>query len=323
MLDRRAFLVAGGSSLALLGLDAPLGAQGAVVTRRSIRGMSVNDPDLAAMRRAVAAMKRLPQSDCAQLDPLRRHPPQFLSARQLVLPAVAPRLHPRVRAHLPGIVGHVRLRAAVLELDRGPAIPGGVRRRRPRLQSAVSSAARRRQRPAARRRHGRSGGDVGHHDQSGFRSFRQHAAARPEQRRHVMAAAGRFRDGSGVQSAQRRAPGDRWQHVGGRAVGARSDLLPASCQRRPAVVRPEQAGNANSPDPMSRNFAFNGNFIDGAGSPWNVSVGDLGSPAALGYCYDDDTEPFAADLVMVTGDLMTKSCKPTGAWTLARRPVRA
>jgi len=43
-------------------VDAPLGAQGAVVTRRSIRGMSANDPDLAAMRRAVAAMKRLPQS---------------------------------------------------------------------------------------------------------------------------------------------------------------------------------------------------------------------------------------------------------------------
>ena len=32
------------------------------MTRRSIRGMSANDPDLAAMRRAVAAMKRLPQS---------------------------------------------------------------------------------------------------------------------------------------------------------------------------------------------------------------------------------------------------------------------
>ena len=48
------------------------------------------------------------------------------------------------------------------------------------------------------------------------------------------------------------------------------------------------------------------NFIDGAGSPWNVSVGDLGSPAALGYRYDDDTEPFAADLVMVTGDVMTE-----------------
>ena len=43
--------------------DAPFRAQGAGVTRRSIRGMSANDPDLAAMRRAVAAMKALPQSD--------------------------------------------------------------------------------------------------------------------------------------------------------------------------------------------------------------------------------------------------------------------
>jgi len=57
---------------------------------------------------------------------------------------------------------------------------------------------------------------------------------------------------------------------------------------------------------MWRNFAFNGNFIDGAGSPWNVSVGDLGSPAALGYRYDDDTEPFAADVVLAAGDVMTE-----------------
>jgi len=62
MLHRRAFLAAAGSSLALLGSNA-LFAQGAGVRRRSVRGMSANDPDLAAMRRAVAAMKALPQSD--------------------------------------------------------------------------------------------------------------------------------------------------------------------------------------------------------------------------------------------------------------------
>ena len=65
-------------------------------------------------------------------------------------------------------------------------------------------------------------------------------------------------------------------------------------------------GNANSPEPMWRNFAFNRNFVDGDGSPWNVAVGDLGSPAALGYRYDDDDGPFAADLVMPAGDLMTE-----------------
>src|SRR5258708_35688257 len=63
MLNRRAFLAAGGSSLAMLGAAQPLRAQGAAVTRRSVRGMTANDPDLAAMRRAVAAMKALPQSD--------------------------------------------------------------------------------------------------------------------------------------------------------------------------------------------------------------------------------------------------------------------
>ena len=65
-------------------------------------------------------------------------------------------------------------------------------------------------------------------------------------------------------------------------------------------------GNANSPEPMWRDFAFNRNFVDADGSPWNVGVGELGSPAALGYRYDDDDGPFAADLVMPTGDLMTE-----------------
>jgi tyrosinase len=65
-------------------------------------------------------------------------------------------------------------------------------------------------------------------------------------------------------------------------------------------------GNANSPEPMWRGLAFNRNFINPDGSPWNVSVGDLGSPAALGYRYDDDNDPFAADMVMPSGDLMTE-----------------
>ena len=63
MLDRRAFLTAGGLTLASLGASQPLRAQGATVTRRSVRGMTASDPDLAAMSRAVAAMKALPASD--------------------------------------------------------------------------------------------------------------------------------------------------------------------------------------------------------------------------------------------------------------------
>ena len=62
MLHRRAF-VTGASALAMLGgIRASVG-QGATGTRRSVRGMTANDPDLAAYRRGVAAMKALPASD--------------------------------------------------------------------------------------------------------------------------------------------------------------------------------------------------------------------------------------------------------------------
>ena len=106
--------------------------------------MTANDPDLAAMRRAVAAMKALPQSDPRNwirfADIHRNFCPHgnwyFLPWHRAYILVV--------RAHLPGAVGQARLRAAVLELDRRPAIPGGVRGRRPQLQSAQSSAARRR-----------------------------------------------------------------------------------------------------------------------------------------------------------------------------------
>ena len=264
MLDRRAFLVAGGSSLALLGRMRRSARKAQASRGAPVRGMSANDPDLAAMRRAVAAMKAAAAVRSAQLDPLRRHPPQFLSARQTgtscrgTAPTSAS--FERICRELSG---KSRLCAAVLELDRGPAIPGGVRRRRPQLQSAVSSAARRRQRPAARRRHGRSGGDVGHHDQSGFRSFRQHAAARPEQRRRVMAAAGsvprptlEFNPHDGVHQA-----------IGGNmSVVALSARDPIFFLHHANVDRLWSAwnrrGNANSPEPMWRDFAFNGNFID-------------------------------------------------------------
>ncbi|MEI8152282.1 MAG: tyrosinase family protein [Hyphomicrobiales bacterium] len=60
-------------------------------------------------------------------------------------------------------------------------------------------------------------------------------------------------------------------------------------------------GNANSPEAMWRDFAFNRNFIHPDGSPWSVAVGDL-TPAGLGYRYDDEEGPFAADLVQASGD---------------------
>jgi tyrosinase len=68
-------------------------------------------------------------------------------------------------------------------------------------------------------------------------------------------------------------------------------------------------GNANSPDPLWRTFAFNRNFINADGSPWNVGVGELGSTPALGYRYDGDDGPFAAELLRPTGDLMTEKLR--------------
>jgi hypothetical protein len=56
----RRLFIAGTATLAMVGTRWDVAAQGAAVTRRSVRGMSANDPDLAAMSRAVAAMKALP-----------------------------------------------------------------------------------------------------------------------------------------------------------------------------------------------------------------------------------------------------------------------
>ena len=194
MLDRRAFLVAGGSSLALLGPDAPLRAQGAVVTRRSIRGMSANDPDLAAMRRAVAAMKRLPQSDARNwirfADIHRNFCPHanwyFLPWHRAYIRAferICRELSGKPDFALPywNWTADRQFPAAFAAGDRNsnplfhprPGVANGLRLTDDMVGPAVMSA---------------------HHEQSGLRSFRQHAAARPEQRRRVMAAAGRLRD---------------------------------------------------------------------------------------------------------------------------------
>src|SRR5262249_42124621 len=64
-------------------------------------------------------------------------------------------------------------------------------------------------------------------------------------------------------------------------------------------------GNANTPEQTWRDFAFNGNF---PGLP-NVRVGDLVSPPALGYRYDDDNSPFAADVALPSGDLLTEKLR--------------
>ena len=192
MLNRRAFLTAAPRRWRRLARARSANAQGAGVTRRSIRGLSANDPDLAAMRRAVAAMKRASAIRCTQLDTLRRHPSQFLSARQLVFPAVASRLYPRLRAHLPGMSGKRDFALPYWNWTSDRQFPAAFAAG-DRNSNPLFIRARRRRRHAAARRHGRPAGDLAHHEQPGLRGLRQHAAARPGQRGGVMAAPARLR----------------------------------------------------------------------------------------------------------------------------------
>jgi hypothetical protein len=57
---------------------------------------------------------------------------------------------------------------------------------------------------------------------------------------------------------------------------------------------------------MWRDFAFSGQFVREGGGRWDVGVGDLGSPSALGYRYDDDDGPFAADVMLPMGHALTE-----------------
>ena len=158
-----------------------------------------------------------------------------------------------------------------------------------------------------------------HHEQSGFRGFRQHAAARPEQRRRVMAAPARLHDRAGVQSAQRRASGDRRQHVGGRAVGARSDLLPASRQRRPAVDRLEPARQRQQPGADVAQFRLQREFHRSAtvrpGTSASASSVRRRRSATATTTMTARSPPISC---MPTGDLMTEKLHAYRRMDLAR-----
>jgi hypothetical protein len=73
-------------------------------------------------------------------------------------------------------------------------------------------------------------------------------------------------------------------------------------------------GNANSSEAMWRNFAFNRNFLTGGGAAWDVSVGDLNSTPALGYRYDGDDSPFAANVAMPVGDPVIEKAPTAAPW---------
>lgn len=305
MLNRRAFVTAGAASLATIGASMKIAAQGAAVTRRSVRGMSASDPDLAAMRRAVARMKALPPSDA-------RNWIRFADIHRNFCPHGNWYFLPWHRAYILSFERIVR----ELSGKRDFALPywnWTADRQFP----AAFAAGDRSSNPLFHPRPGvarlRLGEDmVGQSvisrilnspDFEAFGSTRprgQNSAAASWQRRPGAKTEFEFNPHDGIHQA-----------IGGDMsvveISARDPIFflhHANVDRLWTAWN--RRGNPNSPEPIWRDFAFNRNFINPDGSPFNTGVGALGAPDALGYRYDDDDGPFAADLVPPAGDLMTE-----------------
>jgi tyrosinase len=304
MLDRRAFLAASTSALATLGAS-PLQAQGAVVTRRSVRGMTANDPDLAAMRRAVAAMKALPASDP-------RNWARFADVHRNFCPHGNWYFLPWHRAYLLSFERAVRELSGKADfalpywnwtLDRAfpAAFAGGDRDSNPLFHP----------------RPGVEGGLRLADDMVGPQvisrvmaspDFEAFGSARP---RGQDSTSSQWQRRLGAKTELEFNPHDGvHQSVGGNFsvvdLSARDPIFflhHANIDRLWATWNAR--GNANSPEPAWRDFAFNGNFPGLA----NVRVGDVISPPALGYRYDDDDSPFAADVRLPSGDPLTEKLR--------------
>jgi tyrosinase len=295
MLHRRAF-VAGASALAVLAPIRAGVAQGAAGTRRSVRGMAANDPDLAAYRRAVAAMKSLPASDPRNWN-------RFAAIHAAFCPHGNWYFLPWHRAYL------VTLEAIVRDLADKPdfALPYWDWTAQRELPPAFA-AGNPRNNPLNHRRPGFAAGDTLPDDMVGTQVISR-VLASPD-----------YEEFGSTRPRGQNSAAPQWQ----RRLGARTELefnphdgvhgtLGGDMSQVPAASRDpifylhhanvdriwalwNARGNANSPEPFWRNFVFRNNFINPDGTPWNVAVGNLQSPAALGYRYDDEEAPFAADV---------------------------
>jgi tyrosinase len=305
MLNRRAFVTAGAASLATIGASVRIAAQGAAVTRRSVRGMSARDPDLAAMARAVARMKALPQSDA-------RNWTRFADIHRNFCPHGNWYFLPWHRAYILSFERIVRELSGKRDFalpywnwtaDRQfpAAFAAGDRNSNPLFHPRPGAA-------RVRLAEDMVGPSVisrilNSPDFEAFGSTRprgQNSAAASWQRRLGAKTELEFNPHDGVHQA-----------IGGNmSVVELSARDPIFFLHHANVDRLWNAwnrrGNANSPEPIWRDFAFNRNFINPDGSPFDIGVGALGAPDPLGYRYDDDNGPFAADLVRPDGDLMTE-----------------
>lgn len=297
MLHRRAFFAgAGALGAAMLGTLRVSVGQGAVGTRRSVRGMALNDPDLAAYRRGVQAMRALPPSDPRNWN-------RFADIHSRFCPHGNWYFLPWHRAYLVALEGIIRDLADKPDFAL-PYWDWTAQRQLPPAFATGNSGSN----PLAHPRPEFAPGDSLPDDMVG-----QQVIARILSSPDFEAFGSARARGQNSASAQ-------WQ----RRIGARTELefnphdgvhgaLGGNMASVPMASRDpifflhhsnvdriwamwNARGNANSPDPMWRNFVFNRNFIDANGSPWNVNVNGLQSTAALGYRYDDEEGPFAADV---------------------------
>jgi tyrosinase len=299
-------MLAGASSFATLGAPAQISAQSGLVTRRSVRGMTTRDPDLAAMSRAVARMKALPESDP-------RNWIRFADIHRNFCPHGNWYFLPWHRAYIASFERVCR----ELSGKRDFALPYW-NWTSDRQFPAAFSAGDRSSNPLWHARPGVAGGLRLAEDMVGPQvisrimqspDFEAFGSTRPRGQNDASA---RWQRSLGSKTELEFNPHDGvHQSIGGNmsqvSLSARDPIFylhHANIDR--LWTDWNRRGNANSAEAMWRNFSFNGNFVNGNGSRWDVGVGDLLTPPALGYRYDDDSGPFAADLVRPTGDLLTE-----------------
>lgn len=309
MLDRRAFLIAGASQLALLGGTARISAQGATVTRRSVRGMTMRDPDLAAMARAVQRMKALPQSDP-------RNWIRFADLHRSFCPHGNWYFLPWHRAYI------LSFERIVRELSgKGDFALPYWNWTADRQFPAAFSAGDRNSNPLFHPRPGVARGLRLTDDMVGGQvmsrimaspDFEAFASTRPRGQDST-AASWQRRLGSKTELEFNPHDGIHQAIGGNMAVVDLSSRDPIFFLHHCNVDRLwstwNARGNANSNEALWRDFSFNRNFLRPDGSPWNVAVGQLNNPAALGYRYDDSNGPFAADPVAQFDDLMSEKLR--------------
>jgi tyrosinase len=300
--------MAGASALATFGAPVFATAQGRTVTRRSVRGMTANDPDLAAYRRAVAAMKALPASDPRNWN-------RFADIHRDFCPHANWYFLPWHRAYLLALERICRDLSGKADF----ALPYWDWTAQRSLPPAFTAG-----NPQSNPlNHRRPGGDftladdmvgaaviarvLASPDFEAFGSARprgQNSAGAQWQRREGAKTEFEFNPHDGVHAT-----------VGGDmarvATAARDPIFYLHHSNVDRIWATWNArGNNNSPEANWRNFSFNDNFVNPDGTRSSAAVDELQSTPALGYRYDGEAigligqaaEAFAADPVYVNDD---------------------